>query len=134
MTTFDLLLVGFGNVARRFVSLLAEHRAALARDFGVTTRVVGIATRRHGRAYAAAGLPPSVVSGFSRTHTGTNGPPKELVNKSLPGGARAFQASEVARLPVPEAPWISIERRGKASPSFDQVGCDSPFERCRTPP
>src|SRR5258706_4456028 len=56
MTTFDLLLVGFGNVARRFVSLLAEHRAGLARDFGVTTRVVGIATRRHGRTYAAAGL------------------------------------------------------------------------------
>ena len=132
MTTFDLLLVGFGNVARRFVSLLAEHRAALARDFGVTTRVVGIATRRHGHAYAAAGLPSYVVSGFppplrlssaelrrdlaearsakagNRTHTGTNGPPKELVNKSLSGGARAFQASDAARL--------------KASPSFDRLG------------
>ena len=30
--TFDLILVGFGNVARRFVTLLAEQRAALARD------------------------------------------------------------------------------------------------------
>jgi homoserine dehydrogenase len=74
MTTFDLLLVGFGNVARRFVSLLAEQRAALARDFGVTTRVVGIATRRHGRVYAAAGLQPYVVSGFSRTVA--DGPPQ----------------------------------------------------------
>ncbi len=25
-----------------------------------------------------------------------------------------------ARLPAPEAPWIRIERRGKASPSFDE--------------
>jgi homoserine dehydrogenase len=80
MTRFDLVLVGFGNVARRFVSLLAEHRATLARDFGVMTRVVGIATRRHGRAYAAAGLQPYVVSGFSRTVTtdGTHdGPPHQ---------------------------------------------------------
>jgi homoserine dehydrogenase len=82
MTTFDLLLVGFGNVARRFVSLLAEHRATLARDFGVRTRVVGIATLRHGRAYAAAGLQPSVVSGFpagvrgAGSRTVAHGPPQ----------------------------------------------------------
>jgi homoserine dehydrogenase len=56
MTTFDLILVGFGNVARRFVALLAEERSVLRRGYGVTVRVVGIATRRHGQAYAAAGL------------------------------------------------------------------------------
>ena len=54
--TLDLILIGYGNVARRFVALLAEQRTALARDHGLTTRVVGIATRRHGQAYAAAGL------------------------------------------------------------------------------
>ena len=62
--TFDLILIGFGNVAKRFVALLAEQRTALARGHGLTTRVVGIATRRHGQAYAAAGLPPDVVSGL----------------------------------------------------------------------
>ena len=41
MTRFDLILVGYGNVARRFESLLAEQRPALA-------RIVGIATRHHG--------------------------------------------------------------------------------------
>src|SRR5260221_4651424 len=40
--TFDLILIGHGNVARRFVDLLSERR----RDLGVTTRIVGIATRR----------------------------------------------------------------------------------------
>jgi len=56
MTTFDLILVGFGNVARRFVALLAEERAALRREYGVTIRVVGMVTRSHGRVYAADGL------------------------------------------------------------------------------
>ncbi len=45
MTTFELLLVGHGNVARRFVSLLDEQRARLARDHGIRTRIVGIKTR-----------------------------------------------------------------------------------------
>jgi homoserine dehydrogenase len=54
--TFDLVLVGFGHVARRFVGLLAERRAVLQRDFGVATRVVAVATRQHGRAHAARGL------------------------------------------------------------------------------
>jgi homoserine dehydrogenase len=48
---YDLILVGFGNVARRFVDLLHERRRQLARDFGVDTRVVAIITR-HGSAVA----------------------------------------------------------------------------------
>jgi homoserine dehydrogenase len=47
VTTYDLILIGFGNVARRFVSLLDEKRAFLARQ-GVAARVVGIVTRSHG--------------------------------------------------------------------------------------
>jgi len=46
MTTFDLLLVGHGNVAQRFASLLEEQRAALARRYGLRTRIRGIKTRR----------------------------------------------------------------------------------------
>src|SRR5258706_15188534 len=45
---------------------------------------------------------PEVLEGPDPT-----GPPKQLVTRSLSGGARAFQASGTARL--------------KASPSFDQV-------------
>ena len=41
MTEFHLLLVGYGNVARRFETLLAGQRPSLA-------RIVGIATRHHG--------------------------------------------------------------------------------------
>ena len=58
----DLVLVGFGNVARRFVSLLSEQRAALQRDYGVTTRIVGIATRNHGCVFDPDGLSTARVS------------------------------------------------------------------------
>ena len=51
----DLLLAGFGHVARRFVVLLEESRPALA-ALGIAPRVVGIATRRHGAVCDGAGL------------------------------------------------------------------------------
>lgn len=53
---FDLLLVGFGRVARRFVRLLQERADALERECGVRWRLVGIATRRHGAAWHPEGL------------------------------------------------------------------------------
>jgi len=53
LTTFDLLLIGYGNVAKRFVSLLEEQRATLARRHGLRARVIGIATRRNGGQYVA---------------------------------------------------------------------------------
>ena len=34
MRELHLVLVGFGNVARRFTGLLTEHQTALARDHG----------------------------------------------------------------------------------------------------
>ena len=42
--TFDLILVGYGNVAKRFASLLREQTT-------VRARIVGIATRQHGCSY-----------------------------------------------------------------------------------
>jgi homoserine dehydrogenase len=61
LTTFDLVLIGYGNVAKRFAGLLDEQRDRLAREHGFRVRIVGIATR-HGSAYG-----PSVVSAFRRT-------------------------------------------------------------------
>jgi homoserine dehydrogenase len=56
MQTFDLVLVGFGNVGRRFVRLLEEKAGILHGRHGVAWRVVGIATGRHGAARNARGL------------------------------------------------------------------------------
>jgi len=53
--TLNLLLLGFGNVARRFVELVEESRTALD-SLNLTSRVVGIATGRHGWTFDERGL------------------------------------------------------------------------------
>ena len=52
---FHIALVGFGNVARRFVRLLDESRDALT-ALDIDPVIVGIATQRHGVLFDAAGL------------------------------------------------------------------------------
>ncbi len=53
--TVDIVLAGFGHVARRFVTLLDESREAL-NGLGVEPRIVGIATGRRGAIFDGAGL------------------------------------------------------------------------------
>jgi homoserine dehydrogenase len=50
-----LLLVGYGNVARRFVELLGESAGALA-GLGIEPVVVGAVTRRRGAIFDVTGL------------------------------------------------------------------------------
>jgi homoserine dehydrogenase len=52
----DVLLIGFGNVGRRFARLLAEKNDVLRRHHDLTTRIVGISTGRHGSAFSPQGL------------------------------------------------------------------------------
>jgi homoserine dehydrogenase len=66
MTTFDLILIGHGNVARRFIALLEEQRDALQRDYGFTTRIVGTATKRHGSTYAGRAVEARSTLAFLR--------------------------------------------------------------------
>ena len=69
MTEFLLLLVGHGNVARRFTSLLDEQKTALARDYGVRARIVGVATRRHGYTLGRRRVTPASTLQFIRDAT-----------------------------------------------------------------
>jgi homoserine dehydrogenase len=52
----DLLLVGFGHVGREFARLLLDRSVRLRAEQGLSWRVAGIATRRHGAAFDARGL------------------------------------------------------------------------------
>jgi len=51
-----LALLGFGNVGRAFARLLLAKRDELHRRYGLTFRVVGIATGRHGAAIDPEGI------------------------------------------------------------------------------
>ena len=44
----DLALVGYGNVARRFASLIDERSSRLVADYGLDCRIVGTSTRSSG--------------------------------------------------------------------------------------
>jgi len=57
----DVLLVGFGNVGRRFARLLDERDEILRRQHDLEPRIVGISTRRHGSAFAADGLDVTAI-------------------------------------------------------------------------
>jgi homoserine dehydrogenase len=52
----DILLVGFGNVGRRFARLLIERQDVLQRQHDLETHIIGVATGRHGSAFAPQGL------------------------------------------------------------------------------
>jgi len=52
----DLALVGFGNVGRRFATLIDERRERLRAQFDLDVRIAGISTGRHGAAWNADGV------------------------------------------------------------------------------
>lgn len=48
MREMRVVLVGFGNVAKALARLLEKKQAVLQKDFGFSTKIVGIATAHHG--------------------------------------------------------------------------------------
>jgi homoserine dehydrogenase len=52
----DLALIGYGNVAKRFVALIGERREWLARAWDLECRIVGVATRTHGARFDPRGI------------------------------------------------------------------------------
>src|SRR5579884_455928 len=71
--TWNLALVGYGNVGKAFVRLLVDKTGDLRRDFGIEWRLTGLASRRLGwlanpdgfdpEALLAAGPPPPAPDG-----------------------------------------------------------------------
>ena len=56
MKNFNLCLLGFGNVGRALVPLLAEKGMEMREQFGIDWRVTGVATRRMGWLVAPEGF------------------------------------------------------------------------------
>jgi len=117
-TTFELLLVGFGHVAQRFVTLLEEQRTPLARDYGIAVRVVGIVTRRHGRAFAARGLDAGALARRAERGEPIGRASGAAAAALIPEVARRQPAARQRRLVVVETTTLDIAR---GQPAIDHV-------------
>jgi homoserine dehydrogenase len=114
---FDLILAGFGNVARRFVRMLEELRPELQTEHLVDARVVGIATRSHGQIYDprglnAAALASSVEEGKRLGPTGRTAP---FLRSAM---ARSAAVARARRLVLVEATTLDID---SGQPAIDHV-------------
>ncbi len=61
MRKVAIALVGFGNVGRAFVRLLARKHQDIQQRYGLDLRITGLATRSHGRVIAPEGLDLQVL-------------------------------------------------------------------------
>jgi len=125
MTTIgvDLVLIGFGHVGRRFVSLLDDIRPRLETGCGLTWRVVGIATRAHGAALNAEGIDAAraltiVENGGSldRLHSARGLPPPASGVSAIEGAAASHDRSRP--LVVVETTVLDI---AAGQPAIDHV-------------
>ena len=71
-TTYNLALLGFGNVGRALVSLLERKRPDLRDGYGIEFRITGVATRRLGWIAAPDGLDPSALLGGQTPRSSAN--------------------------------------------------------------
>lgn len=62
LRTYNLALIGFGNVGRTFVSLLERKRELLAREYHLETLITGVATRSLGWLVRPDGFDPKRLS------------------------------------------------------------------------
>jgi homoserine dehydrogenase len=78
--TVDLLLVGVGNLGRRFARLIADKRDELHVRYGLEFRIVGVADT-HGAAVSAKGLDGTAIDEIKRS----GGSVAELPRVGRPG-------------------------------------------------
>lgn len=93
LTKMSLVVVGYGHVARRFVALIDESRAALTAR-GIDPIIIGVATRRHGSLVNSSGLTREQLAGT-------------LPGQNVESGT-TFIADAFARTPV-GTPRVLIE-------------------------
>jgi len=118
----DLILIGFGNVARRFVRLLDERAERLRLEHDLTWRVVGIATARHGQARSPEGLDVAhaleLVEGGHSLDGSLGSPPSNPTVFIRETAAEAMQHDPGRTLVVVETTVLDIER---GQPAIDHV-------------
>src|SRR5215467_481920 len=79
MPSFNLAIVGFGNVGRAFLRLLIAKETELRRKYDIRWRLTGVATRRVGWYADSDGLNPiALLNGYWPTRASNAVPPHDV--------------------------------------------------------
>jgi homoserine dehydrogenase len=105
----DLLLVGFGSVARRFVRLLEERAQVLRDRYDLHGRVIGVCTARHGAAFDPEGLSPALLLDRHSRGLSLNGSADMEADGELPVRWLLAQATQHAAAALEEGRVVLIE-------------------------
>jgi homoserine dehydrogenase len=117
--TFDLILVGFGHVAQRFVTLLEEQRARISGAYGFDGRVIAVCTQRHGRVFSEPGLDASALLERRRRGASVGAECLDLSTVDfIRDIARRVPSAPESRLVVVETTTLDIAR---GQPAIDHV-------------
>jgi homoserine dehydrogenase len=110
MKTFNLCLLGYGNVGRALARLLLEKSDELREEFGIGWCVTGIASRRMGWLVAPEGFTAEeLATGLLNAHVS----PAPIDVKSWLAGARCDVLFEMTSLePMTGEPAVSHVRAG----------------------
>ena len=117
---FSLVLIGFGNVARRFIRLLGETADRL--DF--TWKVVAIATRRHGTVVNIDGVDVRRALATVEARQSLDHLDPAVLHERLPGiseSARIFAGVDVTREPIPIVPTVHYNMGGIPTNFYGEV-------------
>jgi homoserine dehydrogenase len=79
MSEMRIILVGFGNVAKALVRLLERKQSLLQKDYGITTKIVGIATANHGMT-----IDPDGIDGEEAIRIASAGGSLDVLSKTPP--------------------------------------------------
>src|SRR2546421_12973334 len=79
MPSYNLAIVGFGNVGRSFLRLLIAKEAELRRKYDIRWRLTGVATRRVGWFADADGFNPiALLNGYWPGRAANSTQPKDV--------------------------------------------------------
>jgi homoserine dehydrogenase len=99
MKTFNLCLLGFGNVGHALVRLLGEKSVEMREQYGIEWRITGVATRRMGWIASAEGLTvESLLAGEFAPVSPSQGEPQAANVREWLAGARCDVMFEITSL------------------------------------
>ena len=116
--TYNLCFLGFGNVNRTLVRLLADRETELHDRHGIAFRITGVASRRLGWIADAGGLDPSPLCGAGALAREESGVASHLHTRNpLPQNVRDWLAAAGADV-VFEATSLNLQN---GQPAVDHI-------------